>query len=118
MKAPAICTFPSSSAVIEDGGDSWRYALRPCCESAFLAVFHEHRRELTPALAALLREVGSAPAPDPSDLAALLRKDAVYNAVGLAAFDLYEEVGTEKNHSRSIAYYFSREKSNSPLIAR
>jgi hypothetical protein len=29
----------------------------------------------------------------PSDLNAILRKDAVYNAVGLAAFDLYDEVG-------------------------
>jgi hypothetical protein len=28
----------------------------------------------------------------PSDLNAILRKDAVYNAVGLAAFDLYDEV--------------------------
>lgn len=30
----------------------------------------------------------------PSDLSAILRKDAVYNAVGLAAFDLYDEVCT------------------------
>ncbi len=30
---------------------------------------------------------------DNANLATLLRKDAVYNAVGLAAFDLYEEVG-------------------------
>jgi len=28
----------------------------------------------------------------PSDLNAILRKDAVYNAVGLAAFELYDEV--------------------------
>ena len=27
-----------------------------------------------------------------NDLAAILQKDAVYNAVGLAAFDLYDEV--------------------------
>ena len=27
-----------------------------------------------------------------NDLAAILHKDAVYNAVGLAAFDLYDEV--------------------------
>jgi len=29
-----------------------------------------------------------------NDLAAILHKDAVYNAVGLAAFDLYDEVKT------------------------
>lgn len=29
---------------------------------------------------------------DPNNLHAILVKDAVYNAVGLAAFDLYDEV--------------------------
>ncbi len=52
---------------------------------------------LTPSLVALLREVAGVDVGgaggQQADLAKLLRKDAVYNAVGLAAFDLYEEVG-------------------------
>lgn len=28
----------------------------------------------------------------PEDMAGILRKDAVYNAVGLAAYDMYDEV--------------------------
>lgn len=32
---------------------------------------------------------------DPNNLHAILLKDAVYNAVGLAAFELYDEVGTK-----------------------
>lgn len=31
---------------------------------------------------------------DPNNLHAILLKDAVYNAVGLVAFELYDEVGT------------------------
>ncbi len=78
-------------SVCEEGGDSWRYSLRPCCESAFLSVFHEFREDLTPVLVGILNDhSGSIP---PGDLQAILRKDAVYNAVGLAAFDLYDEVG-------------------------
>ena len=76
--------------VCEDGGDSWRYSYRPCCESAFLAVFHEHRRTLAPGLVEMATENSSPVAA--GDLAAVMRKDAVYNAVGLAAFDLYDEV--------------------------
>ena len=29
---------------------------------------------------------------EPQNLAAILHKDAIYNAVGLAAFDLYDEI--------------------------
>ena len=27
----------------EDGGDSWRYSYRPCCETVFLTIFHQYR---------------------------------------------------------------------------
>ena len=87
--------------VCEDGGDSWRYSYRPCCESAFLAVFHEHRERLAPVLVRMARE-NSDPVPA-HDLAAILRKDAVYNAVGHAAFDLYDEVST---NSFGLLYFF------------
>ena len=74
----------------EDGGDSWRYSFRPCCESVFLTVFHEFRETLAPALVQIVHQ--SCGPVGPNDLAAILHKDAIYNAVGLAAFDLYDEV--------------------------
>ena len=74
----------------EEGGDAWRYNYRPCCESVFLALFHEFREILAPFLIAQLRESAN-PVPV-SDLGRILRKDAVYNAVGLVAFELFDEV--------------------------
>jgi hypothetical protein len=76
--------------MMDDSGDSWKYSYRPCCETAFLAVFHEHRALLSKHLVELARQ-NSTPVPT-HDLEAILNKDAVYNAVGLAAFDLYEEI--------------------------
>lgn len=64
--------------------------LQPCTESLFVGLFHDFRTTLTPLLLQLISQ-NHAPA-DPHNLPAILFKDAVYNAVGLAAFDLYDEV--------------------------
>lgn len=64
--------------------------LQPCTESLFLALFHEFRITLSPVLLEMIQSNHALVSP--SDLNAILRKDAVYNAVGLAAFDLYDEV--------------------------
>ena len=44
----------------EEGGDSWRYSWRPCCETVFLSLFHEFRELLAPLLVQMVR---SAPLP-------------------------------------------------------
>ena len=79
----------------DDGGESWKYSYRPCCESMFLALFHENRTELAPILIDFLKQcdndsfVGTGGG---QNLQTILQKDAVYNAVGLAAFDLFDEI--------------------------
>ncbi|KAG8294332.1 Importin-11, partial [Homalodisca vitripennis] len=62
----------------------------PCTETLFLALFHEFRETLTPLLLQLITQIHGPV--DPHDLPAILAKDAVYNAVGIAAFDLYDEI--------------------------
>ncbi|KAK7479675.1 hypothetical protein BaRGS_00029051 [Batillaria attramentaria] len=74
----------------EGGGDSYRYSLRPCTETLFLTIFKEFRLSLTPILLQLV-QANQGPC-DPDDLPAVLKKDAVYNAVGLASFDLFDEI--------------------------
>jgi len=76
--------------VCEEVGDSWKYNYRPCCESLFLTLFHEFRETLAPFLIDQLRQCDDKTSTQ--DLAAILRKDAVYNAVGLVAFELFDEV--------------------------
>ncbi|EMP39974.1 Importin-11 [Chelonia mydas] len=77
-------------AVEETGGDSWKYSLRPCTEVLFIDIFHEYNQTLTPVL---LEMVHSLQGPtNVEDTNALLIKDAVYNAVGLAAYELFDSV--------------------------
>ncbi|XP_046677970.1 importin-11-like [Homalodisca vitripennis] len=80
--------------VTDEGGECWKYSLRPCTETLFLALFHEFRETLTPLLLQLITQIHGPV--DPHDLPAILAKDAVYNAVGIAAFDLYDEVNFDE----------------------
>jgi hypothetical protein len=63
---------------------------QPCTENLFFVLFHEFRVTLSPVLLEMIQSNHALVSP--SDLSAILRKDAVYNAAGLAAFDLYDEV--------------------------
>ncbi|XP_061527907.1 importin-11 isoform X3 [Phycodurus eques] len=81
---------PESFAVEETGGDSWKYSLRPCTEVLFLDIFHNYSQTLTPVLLDMVQNLqGPTNVEDPVQL---LMKDAVYNAVGLAAFELFDNV--------------------------
>ncbi|KAG8187533.1 hypothetical protein JTE90_008420 [Oedothorax gibbosus] len=73
----------------EESGESWKFSLRPCTEVFFLTLFHDFRSSLTPLLVEMTKNVQNNGTRDFMDI---LRKDAIYNAVGLAAFDLYDEV--------------------------
>lgn len=59
-------------------------------ETVFVTIFREYRDVLAPVLLEMVQETNCIVAVD--DLDGILRKDAVYNAVGLAAFDMYEQV--------------------------
>ena len=100
----------------EDGGDSWKYSYRPCCETAFLTLFHEYREVLAPVLTDLVRE-NCAPV-EPSNLNGILYKDAVYNAVGLAAFDLYEEIDFDQWLLSGLEAELAQKNSNYRIIRR
>ncbi|XP_065513088.1 importin-11 [Caloenas nicobarica] len=81
---------PESFTVEETGGDSWKYSLRPCTEVLFIDIFHEYNQTLSPVL---LEMVHSLQGPtNMEDTSAILIKDAVFNAVGLAAYELFDSV--------------------------
>uniref|UniRef100_A0A9J7Z4M0 Importin-11 n=1 Tax=Cyprinus carpio carpio TaxID=630221 RepID=A0A9J7Z4M0_CYPCA len=81
---------PESFAVEETGGDSWKYSLRPCTEVLFLDIFHNYSQTLTPVLLEMVQNLqGPSNVEDPVQM---LMKDAVYNAVGLAAYELFDNV--------------------------
>ncbi|XP_069491668.1 importin-11 [Ambystoma mexicanum] len=81
---------PEGFTVEETGGDSWKYSLRPCAEVLFIDIFHEYSALLTPVLLDMIHSL-----PGPSnlqDLSTILIKDTVYNAVGLAAYELFDSL--------------------------
>lgn len=81
---------PEGFAVEEAGGDSYKYSLRPCTEVLFLDVFHEHSQTLTPVLLEMVQNLHGPT--NVEDTVGLVIKDAVYNAVGLAAYELFDNV--------------------------
>lgn len=60
-------------------------------ETLLVALFQEFSPILVPELVSLLDIVRQQPL-NPDDFQMILSKDAVYNAVGLTAFQLYDEV--------------------------
>ncbi|KAM6965632.1 importin-11 [Aplochiton taeniatus] len=81
---------PESFAVEETGGDSWKYSLRPSTEVLFLDIFHNYSQTLTPVLLEMVQNLQGPT--NVEDHVQLLMKDAVYNAVGLAAYELFDNV--------------------------
>ncbi|KFZ62274.1 Importin-11, partial [Antrostomus carolinensis] len=81
---------PEGFTVEETGGDSWKYSLRPCTEVLFIDIFHEYNQTLTPVLLEMILSLQRST--NMEDTSAILIKDAVYNAVGLAAYELFDSV--------------------------
>ncbi|XP_006148382.1 importin-11 isoform X2 [Tupaia chinensis] len=81
---------PEGFTAEETGGDSWKYSLRPCTEVLFIDIFHEYNQTLTPVLLEMMQTLQGPT--NVEDMNALLIKDAVYNAVGLAAYELFDSV--------------------------
>ncbi|XP_048255112.1 importin-11-like [Haliotis rufescens] len=84
----------------EEGGDSFKYSLRPCTEVLFLTIFKEFRLSLTPILMEMVQSIHG-PC-DPDSLEAILKKDAIYNAVGLASYDLYDDIDFDNWFSSTL----------------
>ncbi|XP_041043005.1 importin-11 isoform X2 [Carcharodon carcharias] len=81
---------PEGFAVEEAGGDSYKYSLRPCTEVLFLDIFHEYSQTLTPVLLEMVQNLHGPTNVD--NTVGLVVKDAVYNAIGLAAYELFDSV--------------------------
>ncbi|XP_023228381.1 importin-11-like [Centruroides sculpturatus] len=94
IKAILLCAEYKPAKVPEgtadEGGEAWKFSLRPCTEVLFLTIFHEFRQSLIPLLLEMIQKMQTMTST--TDLQVILQKDAVYNAVGLAAFDLFDDV--------------------------
>ncbi|KAM6364377.1 importin-11-like [Pluvialis apricaria] len=62
----------------------------PCTEVLFIEIFHEYNQTLTPVLLEMVHSLQGST--NMEDTTTILIKYAVYNAVGLAAYELFESV--------------------------
>ncbi|KAK6643744.1 hypothetical protein RUM43_000007 [Polyplax serrata] len=101
---------------VEDVGESWKYLIHPCAHSLFVALLHEYRDIVTPLVLKLLQE--NEQMVDPHDLNGILRKDAVYCAIGLCTFDLYDEIDFDQWFATSLKHELSIKEPNYRIIRR
>ncbi|XP_059060913.1 importin-11 [Achroia grisella] len=106
---------PESFAT-DEAGESWKYSLRPCTETLFMELF-QFRNVLAPELVRLLASLQQRQI-SPDDLPAILKKDAIYNAVRLAAFDLYDDVDFDEWFTNVLSQELKIKDNNYRIIRR
>ncbi|KAI9015058.1 armadillo-type protein [Gaertneriomyces semiglobifer] len=102
--------------VAEVDSDAWTFSVRPCAEKLFMDLMQTNRTLLQPFIMTVLQSIS--PSSDPNDLAALLMRDAIYCAVGLAASDLYDFVDFDVWFRTSLASEAFDTNPRSKLIRR
>lgn len=100
----------------DESGDSWKYSLRPSMDTVFVTIFHEYNEVLTPVLLEMIRSTNIIVPPE--DMQQILKKDAIYNAAGLCAFDLYDEVDFDQWFSNTLVQELKIKHNNYRVIRR
>ncbi|KAH8384850.1 hypothetical protein KR093_010102, partial [Drosophila rubida] len=76
----------------DGGGDAWKYELRPCVETLYFTCFTQHSSVMINEVLKFVRRAQQLQLTEASDLKAILLKDAIYNAVGQAAFHFFNKL--------------------------
>ncbi|XP_076251460.1 importin beta11 [Rhynchophorus ferrugineus] len=100
----------------DECGDSWKYSLRPSMDTVFITIFHEYKDVLTPVVLEMINTSNVIVPPD--DMSQILKKDAIYNAAGLCAFDLFDEVDFDQWFSNTLVQELRIRHNNYRVIRR
>lgn len=84
------------SYVLDEGGDSWKYNLRSCTEAFYMILFQKYSPMLIVELQKFIAKSQSITLTESSDVSDLLIKDSIYNATGLAVFNLFDEINFDE----------------------
>lgn len=102
--------------VNEEAGESWRYNLRACTEVLYLSLLSEFRGTVTPVVIQMIKFVQGSPPSD--DMNVLLQKDAVYNACGLASYDLFDEINFDQWFTNQLINELNNSSSRYKVLRR
>lgn len=100
----------------DEVGEYWKYNLKACTESLFMSLFHEFRELLTPRLAATIES--NREFVDPTNLEAVLKKDAIYNAFGLTAFEMFDIINFDDWFNTTLRQELMESHGHSRVLKR
>ncbi|XP_040161172.1 importin-11 [Anopheles arabiensis] len=86
----------------DEGGDSWKYNLRSSAEAFYMILFQKFSPTMIEELRKYITKSQSITLTENSDMNDLLIKDSIYNATGLAAFTLFDEINFDEWFSRQL----------------
>lgn len=102
----------------------WQDKLRPCAEALYLVLFENFKEDLAPVAMEMLKNASeSCPPPSMQGSAiaitpALLLKDACYDAVGVATYDLYDYVDFSAWYRGTLALEIANRHPNGRILRR
>lgn len=102
----------------DETGDSCLYTLRPCAESFYLAMFNRFRPQMIAEVVKQTVMAQQAPLTEASSLKEILFKDAIYNAVGLSAFNLFDDIDFNQWFTGQLVHELHLNGSNFRIIRR
>eukprot|EP00250_Pteridium_aquilinum_P001245 c11455_g1_i1 orf=570-3623(-) len=101
----------------------WKDKLRPCAEALYLILFEKYREILAPLVVQILKQASEdcPPASAGAEIEItqkLLLKEAAYNAVGVANYDLYHSIDFESWYKGTLAQEIRNRQSNARILRR
>lgn len=88
--------------IAEECGDSWKYTMRGSAEAIFMMLCKCYTPAVTHCLEECVYQAQHIPPTATPTLEMLLFKDAVYNAIGLASFKLFDEIDFDEWFTQSL----------------
>lgn len=90
--------------VSDEGGDSWKYSMRCCTEAFYMALFQKYHPILCPQIISYIQKSQALQLSPSSDVRDILIKESIYNAVGLVAFHLFDDVDFDSWFTSQLIY--------------
>lgn len=103
---------------LDEGGESWKYALRPCTETFFLSLYNQFRQILTSEVLKYIHKAQLTTLQSDSDLKDVLIKDAIYNVAGLSAYHLFDEIDFDQWFTGQLLEELQIKSNNFRIIRR
>ncbi|CRL05558.1 CLUMA_CG018181, isoform A [Clunio marinus] len=104
--------------VTDEGGDSWKYSLRSCTETFLTALFRKYPSILCQQLVVFIQKSQSIQLTESSDVNDILIKESIYNAAGLTAFHLFDDVDFDAWFTSQLVHELKIQGSNFRVLRK